>query len=600
MAAMFADINYLKASGAHKIRGISACSAHMTLAVIVAATFLGPVACKKTEAPWAELYKRSARSDIDLYLVPKKYALLESSWMKKTATARFNKDQLVGELARYGRTLADVQNNAAYEYKEENGEVKMRVGRISHSTAYSYDTAIPLVFYGKGIEARDYGQRVHQQHIAPTLASLLQIRNPNGVATPALPIVKPQPQKPSIVFVAVIDQGGMNLLRLHKEVAPNIYRLMAKSANFSDAHVGHLDAHTAVGHMAIGTGAFPVKSTVIGNTFFSMQKKDGVEKLNKAEIYSTKDETKVSTLELKSESLADVLNVTNGGKSVIVAQSYALRAAVGMAGHGGEWLAANGTTANGNGLTAAVRQSNYVYWLDAAKSRWITDARYFSLPKVVQASDVLLNYAKYYPQGFQGYKIRDAKAAFENWGVMMSTPAETQLEGELVRAVVNEQIVGTKRNKDGFTDLVYVSFKSADAVGHHFGFESLEARETLKEIDTQIGKTLEYLEKQYGDDFVFVLSADHGVAPLSEISGGLRLTVEEVIAQIDKLLPPEVAQNDSLVHFMTVGQISLNKKLMQQHNIPLDAVRGVLRDMRVNDTPFFENIFTRKDLRLDG
>ena len=559
-----------------------------------------PGACKKSDAPWAELYKRSARSDIDLYLVPKKYALLESSWMKKTAIARFSKEQLAQELAKYGRTLADLQKNTAYEYKEENGEVKMRVGRISHSTAHEYDTAIPLVFYGKGIEPRDYGQRVHQQHIAPTLAAMLQIRNPNGVETKPLPIVGQQSAKPAIVFVAVIDQGGMNLLRLHKDAAPNIHRLMGKSANFSEAHVGHLDAHTAVGHMAIGTGAYPVKSTVIGNTFFSMEKKAGAQKLNKAEIYATKDETKVSTLDLKSESLADVLNVSNGGKSVIVAQSYALRAAVGMAGHGAEWLAGNITSANGNGVTTAVRQGNFVYWLDATRSKWITDTRYYSLPAVARASDVLLNYAKFYPEGFEGYKIRDTKAALENWGVMMSTPAETQLEGELVRAVVTEQIINAKKHNDGFTDLVYVSFKSADAVGHHFGFESLEARDTLKEIDAQIGKTIEFLEKQYGNDFVFVLSADHGIAPLSEISGGLRLTVEEVIAEVDKLLPPEVAQNESLVHFMTVGQISLNKKLMQRHNISIDSVRGVLRDIRVNDTPFFEGVLTRKDLRLDG
>lgn len=557
-------------------------------------------ACKKSEAPWAELYKRSARSDIDLYLVPKKYALLESSWMKKTAIARFNKELLAQELAKYGRSLSDLQKNAAYEYKEENGEVKLRVGRISHSTAHEYDTAIPLVFYGKGIEPRDYGQRVHQQHIAPTLAAMLQIRNPNGVVTQPLPVVRQQPTKPAIVFVAVIDQGGMNLLRLHKDSAPNIHRLMGKSANFSDAHVGHLDAHTAVGHMAIGTGAYPVKSTVIGNTFFSVEKKAGAQKLNKAEIYATKDETKVSTLELKSESLADVLNVTNGGKSVIVAQSYALRAAVGMAGHGAEWLAGNMTAANGNGITTAVRQGNFVYWLDATRSKWITDTRYYSLPAVARASDVLLNYAKFYPEGFEGYKIRDTKAALENWGVLMSTPAETQLEGELVRAVITEQIVNAKKHNDGFTDLVYVSFKSADAVGHHFGFESLEARDTLKEIDNQIGKTVEFLEKQYGNDFVFVLSADHGIAPLSEITGGLRLTVEEVIAEVDKLLPPEVAQNESLVHFMTVGQISLNKKLMQQHSISIDSVRGVLRDIRVNDIPFFEGVLTRKDLRLDG
>ena len=115
----------------------------------------------------------------------------------------------------------------------------------------------------------------------------------------------------------------------------------------------------------------------------------------------------------------------------------------------------------------------------------------------------------------------------------MSTPAETQLEGELIRAVVQQEIIGKKKHNDGATDLVYVSFKSADAVGHHFGYHSLEARETLAEIDNQIGKIEDFLRQNYGEDFVLVLTADHGCAPLSEITGGARLTVEEVITEID-------------------------------------------------------------------
>ena len=52
----------------------------------------------------------------------------------------------------------------------------------------------------------------------------------------------------------------------------------------------------------------------------------------------------------------------------------------------------------------------------------------FTLPGSARASDALLTYTKYYPQGYEGYQIRDTKAAFENWGVMMATPAQTQLE----------------------------------------------------------------------------------------------------------------------------------------------------------------------------
>jgi predicted AlkP superfamily pyrophosphatase or phosphodiesterase len=207
---------------------------------------------------------------------------------------------------------------------------------------------------------------------------------------------------------------------------------------------------------------------------------------------------------------------------------------------------------------------------------------------------------KYYPQGYQGYQIRDTKAAFENWGVMMATPAETQLEGELLRAVILQEIIGKKRDKDGFADLVYVSFKSADAVGHLFGYHSLEARETLAEIDAQIGKIEDFLRQHYGDHFALVLTADHGCAPLSEITGGARLTVEEVIAEIDKLLPEAAAANDSLVTFMTVGQISLNKKLMAAHNITLEQVRSRIQAIRSDGKRFFKDVLTRADLGLGG
>lgn len=559
--------------------------------ILVTVLLLVFVSCRKN-TEWTERYKRSVRADIDLYLVPEKYALLESSWLKKSAVSRFDKAQLAGVLADYGRSLEDLKKNSAYEYSEAGNEVRLKVGRISHSTAYDYDTAIPLAFYGKWFEPGQFAETVYQQHITPTLARVLGAPAPAAVEVPALPTKTGLNEKPEIVVVAVIDQGGNNLLSTHREAAPRIHALLQKSANYTNAQVGHLDAHTAVGHMAIGTGAFPRKSNVIGNTFFSMERKGGKEHLNKAEIYATKDESKVAPDELKAETLADILNVTSRGKSVIVSQSYALRAALGMAGHGAHLSAPD--------TLAAVRSNNFVYWLDAAKSRWITDTRYYALPAIARSSEPLLQFAKYYPQGFEGYQIRDKKAAYENWGVMMATPAETQLEGELVRAVIEQEIIGKKKANDGATDLVYVTFKSADAVGHHFGYHSLEARDTLRSIDEQIGKIEDFLVKNYGDRFVLVLTADHGCAPLSEISGGARLTVEEVIAEIDRLLPPEVAAEQSLVTFMTVGQVSLNRNLMAQHNITLEQISARLMAIRPEGKYFFRTILTRKDLGLDG
>lgn len=556
-------------------------------------------ACKKIDEDWRSRYERSARADIDLYLVPDRYAVLESSWLKKSAIARFNKEELAKALAAYGRKIDDLRGNPAYEYKEAGNEVKMRVGRISHSTAYEYDTAIPISFFGKWFPPQESYVTAYQQHIAPTLAQILGVRKPRGSEVNPLPTYNDYKTRPEIIVVAVIDQGGMGLLQAHKAVTPRITALMAKSANFKNGAVGHLDAHTAVGHMAIGTGAFPAQSSVIGNTFFKMEKREGKQNLRKDEIYAVKDETQVTNEQLKSETLGDVLNEVNGGRSVIISQSYALRAAIGMGGHGAATLTAGGSQPGGANA-AAISAHNFIYWLDAARSKWVTDKRYYSLPKAVTGSDVLGAYKNSYPGGFEGYKIANAKEAVENWGLMMSTPVETKLEGDLIRKVIRDEIIDKKKHADGFTDLVYVSFKSADAVGHHFGYHSLEARETLAAIDKEIGALEDFLRKEYGDRFVLVLTADHGCAPLSEISGGARLTVEEVIAAIDSLLPPEVAANESLVRFMTVGQISLNHELMEKHGIKIGAIESKIMDLKPEGKKFFRMVLTRKDIGLGG
>ena len=97
-----------------------------------------------------------------------------------------------------------------------------------------------------------------------------------------------------------------------------------------------------------------------------------------------------------------------------------------------------------------------------------------------------------------------------------------------------------------------------------------------------------------------MLTADHGMAPLSEITGGARLTAEEVIDAIDTLLPKEAAADLSLVRFMTVGQISLNHELMEKHNIKMSAIESKIMDLKPEGKKFFRMVLTRKDIGLGG
>jgi bisphosphoglycerate-independent phosphoglycerate mutase (AlkP superfamily) len=50
----------------------------------------------------------------------------------------------------------------------------------SHGSGYSYDTHVPILFYGNGIQKGKSSEPYYIRDIAPTLATLLQVEFPNG------------------------------------------------------------------------------------------------------------------------------------------------------------------------------------------------------------------------------------------------------------------------------------------------------------------------------------------------------------------------------------------------------------------------------------
>jgi predicted AlkP superfamily pyrophosphatase or phosphodiesterase len=50
----------------------------------------------------------------------------------------------------------------------------------THGAPYSYDTHVPLIFYGAGIKKGETVKRVEITDIAPTISQLLNIEYPNG------------------------------------------------------------------------------------------------------------------------------------------------------------------------------------------------------------------------------------------------------------------------------------------------------------------------------------------------------------------------------------------------------------------------------------
>jgi predicted AlkP superfamily pyrophosphatase or phosphodiesterase len=59
----------------------------------------------------------------------------------------------------------------------------------SHGTPFSYDTHVPVIFFGHGIRAGRYDENIRTADIAPTLAALLGVNTPSGSVGRVLPVI---------------------------------------------------------------------------------------------------------------------------------------------------------------------------------------------------------------------------------------------------------------------------------------------------------------------------------------------------------------------------------------------------------------------------
>lgn len=50
----------------------------------------------------------------------------------------------------------------------------------THGAPYSYDTHVPLIFFGQGIESADYYEQTYIKDIAPTISAILRMSQPSG------------------------------------------------------------------------------------------------------------------------------------------------------------------------------------------------------------------------------------------------------------------------------------------------------------------------------------------------------------------------------------------------------------------------------------
>jgi hypothetical protein len=84
--------------------------------------------CKQKED--LSSFKHSIRDDVDLYLIPEKFNILESEWVNLKGIGTYLKSDLIRHLKSYGRTLSDLQNDPDLQYSEKDDVVTLHIKKL--------------------------------------------------------------------------------------------------------------------------------------------------------------------------------------------------------------------------------------------------------------------------------------------------------------------------------------------------------------------------------------------------------------------------------------------------------------------------------------
>jgi predicted AlkP superfamily pyrophosphatase or phosphodiesterase len=385
------------------------------------------------------------------------------------------------------------------------------------------------------------------------------------------------PRKPKLVLAIAIDQFRYDYLtRYRSEYTGGLNRLLTKGAVFTDANYEHAPTVTAVGHSTFLSGALPCVSGIVGNEWFDRASGKTVTSVSDDSVkpLGGSSEGGASPRRLLVSTIGDELKIASGGKSHVIGVSLKDRSAILPVGH----------------------MADGAFWVEGKTGSIVSSTYYFpELPSWVKDLNGSKPADKYAGLFWVGGKL----PAAGDPGLYAALPA-TPFGNELIELMAERAIGSEKLGKHDATDVLAVSFSSNDYVGHAFGPDSPEAHDTAVLTDKLLDKFFHYVEAQVGmQNALVVLTADHGVAPVPEISiqrkiGGGRMPGTIVQETVQAALDQQFGKAKWILS-AGAEAIYLDHDLMRQkkhasadvERVAADAARGV---------PHVARVFTREQL----
>jgi predicted AlkP superfamily pyrophosphatase or phosphodiesterase len=428
--------------------------------------------------------------------------------------------------------------------------------QFMHGSPWSYDTRIPIVFWGpRWVRTGRYTDPAAQQDVVPTLARTLGLPIPGvtgRVLTSALRPVAPAPAPaPKAVVLLVLDAFRADYLDRLAASAPNLTRLRKEGASFERARVTHLPTITTVGHSTIGTGTDARFHGIVANSAWDPIAGKAAEPF-----------PELSPANLMTLAFADRWSQNTQGRAVIVAQS-STASATALAGHGACLFGGR-----------PVIYASY----DLRTGKWFTDPKCFRLPEYLKSADV----RSLWEGGEKTWMGHPAATPDE----IRRTASFARFEGDALVSMIEKEPIGA----DDVTDLVLANFKPVDYVAHAYGPDSAELRAAVAEVDRSVGRVLEAVSAKTGPDgYLVAITADHGMPPEPAAGRGRHYNTD-IMKLIHERLDPE----GKLVTYYGAenGQIYVDETRARALGVSMSQVRDLMQSL-----PYILYAYTEDEVR---
>ena len=340
-------------------------------------------------------------------------------------------------------------------------------------------------------------------------------------------------ERPRLVLQITVDQLRGDLpTRYYDRLGEGGIRYLWESGIvYRDAHHGHANTETIVGHATLATGTHPSGHGMVGNLWFDREtgyttynvedpryrllskdaSVDAITEIDPTQRAARSDGRSPAAMMVTT--FADALRSNTGGAAKAIGISVKDRGAISMAGHSGTayWF----SKASGEFVSSTYYLERYPEWVNEFNDRQPAQRFASGAWELLHDRDTYLfgdsddrpwetdvaGFGRTFPHSFGD----GTSPYFTTW--LTLSPAGDRLVLDFAKKALVEEKLGS----DSVTDYLAVSFSSTDYVGHVFGPSSLEAEDNILQLDRKLAELFAFVDTQVGlDNTLIVFAADHG------------------------------------------------------------------------------------------